>query len=79
MKSLWMLCVLALGLAFGAACGPQQEFCPNTGSMMHGKCPIVGDEYHPTNTDSGSQSLCPSNQHLEPNPDGNVIGICVPN
>jgi hypothetical protein len=79
MKSLWMLCVLSLGLALGAACGPQEEFCPNTGSTMGGKCPIVGDEMRVVNTDGGSTSLCPQGQHLTTNPDGNVLGICVPN
>ena len=74
-----MLCVLAVGLALGAACGPQQEFCPNTGSMMGGKCPIIGDEYHPPNMDGGSTSVCPiPGTHLTTNPDGNVLGICVP-
>jgi hypothetical protein len=79
MKSVWMLCVLALGLAFSAACGPQEKFCPNTGSMMGGKCPIVGDEQHPQNMDGGDNSICPKGTTLEPNPDGNIIGICVPN
>lgn len=72
-----MLCVLAVGLAFGAACGPQQEFCPNTGT--NGKCPIAGDEKKPTNMDGGDTSLCPQGTHLAANPDGNVSGICVPN
>jgi len=79
MKSLWMLCVLALGLTFGAACGPQEDFCPNTGSGMGGKCPIAGDEMRIVNTDGGNTTLCPSGQHIEPNPDGNIVGICVPN
>ena len=79
MKSLWMLCVLALGLALGAGCGPQQEFCPTTGSTMGGKCPIVGDEQHPQNTDAGDMSVCPKGTHIEANPDGNIVGICVPN
>ncbi len=76
MKSLWMLGVLAAGLAFGAGCGPQEEFCPNTGK--NGVCPIVGDETRPVPMDAGSSSLCPRGEHLAPNPDGNVIGICVP-
>ena len=79
MKSLWMLCVLAVGLALGAGCGPQEEFCPISGSTMGGKCPIVGDEQHPQNTDGGGNNpLCPPGTKLMANPDGNINGICVP-
>jgi len=67
MKSLWMLCVLGLGLALGASCGPQQEFCPNTGSTMGGKCPINADDGGPRQFDSGTGAtqgnLCPPGQH----------------
>ncbi len=79
MKWLWMLCVLSLGLTLAVGCGPQEEFCPISGSTMGGKCPIVGDEQHPQNMDGGSTSLCPDGTHLEPNPDGNIVGICVAN
>jgi hypothetical protein len=76
MKSLWMLGVLAAGLTFAAGCGPQEEYCPNTGK--NGICPIVGDERRPVNMDAGDTNLCPSGQHLVANPDGNFSGICVP-
>jgi hypothetical protein len=79
LQSLWMLCVLALGLAFGAACGPMEDFCPNTGSGMGGKCPITGDEKRPVNMDGGDTSVCPQGTHIAPNPDGNIVGICVAN
>ena len=81
MKSLWMLCVLALGLAVGASCGPQQEFCPNTGSTMGGKCPKAGDEGGPRMFDSGTGAsqgnLCGPGFHGVGNPDGSVT--CLPN
>jgi hypothetical protein len=78
LQSLWMLCVLALGLAFGAACGPQDEFCPNTGT--EGKCPVGGGgERKIENTDGGSTGICPDGTHIEPNPDGNIVGVCVSN
>jgi hypothetical protein len=78
MKSLWMLGVLAAGLTMGAGCGPQEEYCPNTGK--NGVCPITGDDSRPPPMDDGGEtSLCPTGQHLAPNPDGNIIGVCVPN
>jgi hypothetical protein len=79
MKSLWMLCVLAAGLALGGACGPQKEFCPNTGK--DGVCPILGDDASNQPIDSGAGAntgnLCPSGQHGVSQPDGTVV--CVPN
>ena len=77
MKSLWMLGVLAAGLALGAGCGPQENYCPNTGK--NGVCPIAGDDTRVPMTDAGDTTLCPSGQHIEKNPDGNIFGICVPN
>jgi hypothetical protein len=79
MKSLWMLCVLAGGLALGTGCGPQEEFCPTSGSNMGGKCPIIGDDARNNVIDGGPGSLCPTGEHIEPNPDGNIVGICVRN
>lgn len=76
MKSLWMLGVLAAGLTLAAGCGPQEDYCPNTGK--NGVCPIVGDERRIVQMDAGDMNLCPSGQHLAPNPDGNILGICVP-
>jgi hypothetical protein len=71
MKSLWMLCVLAAGLALGAACGPQEEFCPNTGK--DGVCPIVGDDARAPNMDGGQMSICPPGKQVVANPDGNIL------
>ena len=78
MKSLWMLCVLVAGLGLAAGCGPQEAFCPETGK--NGVCPIKGDlDAHVRQMDSGGPtSLCPAGQHISQNPDGNIIGICVP-
>ena len=81
MKSLWMLCVLALGLTLGAACGPQEKFCPTTGADMGGKCPINGDDGGPRQFDSGSGAnqgnLCDPGYHGVVQPDGSVA--CEPN
>jgi hypothetical protein len=67
MKSLWMLCVLGLGLSLAGACGPQEQFCPNTGSNMNGKCPILGDDAMARQFDSGAGNstgnLCPVGEH----------------
>ena len=66
MKSLWMLCALAAALALGAACGPQEAFCPYTGN--NGVCPILGDDAAPRQQDSGAGNGggtgCPPGQHL---------------
>lgn len=79
MKSLWMLCVLAAGLALGGACGPQKEFCPNTGK--NGVCPILGDDAAPLPFDSGgganTGNLCPTGYHGVVQSDGTVA--CEPN
>lgn len=75
MKSLWMLCVLAAGLALGAACGPQQAFCPNNGH--NGVCPIIGDDAMPRQFDSGmgngGGTGCPTGQHLMCSSDGTCV------
>ncbi len=79
MKSLWMLCVLAAGLALGTGCGPEKEFCPNTGK--NGVCPILGDDARAPNMDGGGPTnICPQGQHVVANPDGNVLDpLCVSN
>lgn len=75
LKSLWMLCVLAGGLSVGAACGPQKEFCPNTGT--NGVCPILGDDAHPREMDSSvGGNLCDPGFHGEVQ---NGMVVCVPN
>ncbi len=72
MKSLWMLCVLAAGLALATGCGPEKEFCPNTGH--NGVCPILGDEAGPPpDMDSGQTSICPPGKTVVANPDGNLL------
>lgn len=72
MKSLWMLCVLAAGLALGSGCGPQEKYCPNTGN--NGVCPILGDDAAPRQMDSGNGNNggtgCPAGQHLMCGSDG---------
>ena len=78
MKSLWMLCVLAAGLGLGAGCGPQKEFCPNTGK--DGVCPILGDDAAPLPFDSGggasTGNLCDPGYH---GVSQNGMIVCVPN
>lgn len=75
MKSLWMLCVLAAGLAVSAGCGPQEKFCPNIGK--NGVCPIAGDDAAIKQFDSGSGNNggtgCQPGTHLMCDSNGNCV------
>jgi len=74
-KSLWMVCALAGVLAGAVGCGPQQAFCPNTGTKG-GVCPIVGDDAQaPPGVDADNG--CPTGQHFVINP-VTLVGSCVP-
>jgi hypothetical protein len=71
-QPLWIICALSGALAALTGCGPQQAFCPTTGT--NDVCPIQGDDAKaPPPEDAGS--ICPGGGQAHANPDGNGI-IC---
>ena len=59
-KSLWVVGALAGALTGAMGCGPQQEYCPNTGTNG-GTCPSQGDDAQAQGQDAQNPQ-CPAGE-----------------
>lgn len=82
MKSLWKLLGLVgalsavITIAVAAGCGPQQAFCPNTGTS--GICPIQGDDAQAMPGVDAEGMGCDAGSSLGIDPVTHML-TCIPN
>jgi hypothetical protein len=75
-KSLWLVCALSGALVGAAGCGPEQAYCPNTGT--NGVCPILGDDASMSNGGSGGSITCDAGFQFLPNDAGQFACRPIP-